>query len=162
MKIEFQAIGVIHTPFTKPEGMPIQPAGGAGVKGTVEVFEQYRAGLKDLDGFSHIILLYHFHYNRGFKPHVVPFMDSQPRGVFATRAPRRPNPIGLSVVRLSRIEDGVLHVENMDIIDGTPLLDIKPYVQEFDTQVDVRTGWLEQARKRVSQRKSDDRFKRIG
>jgi tRNA-Thr(GGU) m(6)t(6)A37 methyltransferase TsaA len=159
MKIEFQPIGVIHTPFTELESMPIQPAGGAGVKGTVDVFEEYRAGLKDLDGFSHIILLYQFHHSRGFRPHVVPFMDSQPRGVFATRAPRRPNPIGLSVVRLNRIEDGVLHIENVDILDGTPLIDIKPYVPEFDTHSDVRTGWLEHAGKTVSRRKSDDRFK---
>ncbi len=91
MKIEVQPIGVIHTPFTRLESMPIQPASGAGVKGTVEVFEEYRARLVDLDGFSHIILLYHFHHSRGFKSHVVPFMDSQPRGVFATRPPRRPN-----------------------------------------------------------------------
>lgn len=159
MKIEFKPIGVIHTPFTEPEGMPIQPASGAGVKGTVEVFEEYRDGLKDLDGFSHIILLYHFHRSRGFRLHVVPFMDSQPRGLFATRAPKRPNPVGLSVVRLDRIEDGVLHVENMDIINGTPLLDIKPYVPEFDPQSDVRTGWLDHVRKTVSRRKSDDRFK---
>jgi len=159
MTIEFQPIGVIHTPFTEPKGMPIQPAGAAGVKVTVEVFEEYRAGLKDLDGFSHIILLYHFHRSQGFKLHVVPFMDSQPRGLFATRAPKRPNPIGLSVVELNKIEDGVLHVRNVDILDGTPLLDIKPYVPEFDTQPDVRTGWLEQVRKTVSQRESDDTFK---
>lgn len=159
MKIEFQPIGVIHTPFTELESMPIQPAGAAGVEGTVEVFEEYRAGLKDLDGFSHIILLYHFHRSRGFEPHVVPFLDSQPRGVFATRAPRRPNPISLSVVRLNRIEGGVVHIENVDILDGTPLIDIKPYVPEFDAQGDVRTGWLEHVRTTVSQRKSDDRFK---
>lgn len=115
--------------------------------------------MKDLDGFSHIILLYHFHRSQGFKPHVVPFMDSQPRGLFATRATKRPNPIGLSVVQLNKIEDGVLHVQNVDILDGTPLLDIKPYVPEFDTQPDVQTGWLEQVRKTVSQRESDDRFK---
>ena len=157
--IEMKPIGVIHTPFTKPEGMPIQPAGAAGVKGTVEVFKEYRAGLKDLDGFSHVFLLYHFHRVKGFKLQVVPFMDSQSRGLFATRAPRRPNPIGLSVVQLDKIEDGVLHVQNVDILDGTPLLDIKPYVPEFDKQVDIRTGWLEQARKTVSERQSDDRFK---
>ena len=157
--IEFQPIGVIHTPFTKPEGMPIQPAGGADRKGPVEVFQEYCAGLKDLDGFSHIILLYHFHHSRGFRTHVVPFLDSQPRGVFATRAPRRPNPIGLSVVRLNRIEGGAVHIENVDILDGTPLIDIKPYVPEFDAQGDVRTGWLEHVRTTVSQRKSDDRFK---
>jgi tRNA-Thr(GGU) m(6)t(6)A37 methyltransferase TsaA len=159
MTIEFQAIGVIHTPFKNPEGMPIQPAGAAGVKGTVEVFEQYRPGLKDLDGFSHIILLYYFHRSHGFNLYVVPFMDVEPRGLFATRAPKRPNPIGLSVVQLDEIEDGVLYIQNVDVLDGTPLLDIKPYVPEFDAQVEVRTGWLEKARKTVSRRKSDERFK---
>jgi len=159
MSIEFQAIGVIHTPFTKPDGMPIQPAGATGVKGTVEVFERYRAGLKDLDGFSHIILLYHFHRSQGFSLHVTPFMDSEPHGLFATRAPKRPNPIGLSVVQLNKIEDGVLHIQNVDILDGTPLLDIKPYVPEFDSQSDVRTGWLEHVRNTVTWKKSDDRFK---
>ena len=138
--------------------MPIQPAGAAGVKGTVEVFEDFHAGLKDLDGFSHIILLYHFHRIHSFDLHVVPFMDSEPRGLFATRTPKRPNPIGLSVVQLDKIENGVLHIQNVDILDGTPLQDIKPYVPEFDAQVEVRTGWLEKARKTVSSRKSDNRF----
>ncbi len=157
--IDAKPIGVIHTPFSKLEGMPIQPAGAAGVKGTVEMLEEYHAGLKDLDGFSHIILLYHFHRSQGFTLHVVPFMDSQARGVFATRAPKRPNPIGLSVVQLDRIEDGILYVQNVDILDGTPLLDIKPYVPQFDRQTEVRTGWLDHARKTVSKRQSDGRFK---
>lgn len=159
MKIEFTPIGIIHSPFMERENMPIQPAGGAGIKGTVEVFEEFRAGLKDLDGFSHIILLYHFHRSRSFNLHVVPFMDSELRGLFATRAPKRPNPIGLSVVQLDKVEDGVLQIRNMDILDGTPLLDIKPYVPEFDSPVEVRTGWLEKVGKNVSSRKSDDRFK---
>jgi tRNA-Thr(GGU) m(6)t(6)A37 methyltransferase TsaA len=159
MKIEFIPIGIIHSPFTKPEGMPIQPPGAAGVKGTVEVFEDFHPGLKDLEGFSHIILLYHFHCSHGFNLHVVPFLDSEPRGLFATRAPNRPNPIGLSVVQLDKIEDGVLHIRAVDVLDGTPLLDIKPYVPEFDAQTGVRTGWLEKTRKTVSSRKSDDRFK---
>ncbi len=156
---ELKPIGIIHTPFMVLNGMPIQPAGAAGVKGTVQVFEEYHAGLKDLDGFSHIILLYHFHRSQGFNLHVVPFMDSEPRGLFATRAPKRPNPIGLSIVQLDKIEDGVLHIKNVDILDGTPLLDIKPYVPEFDAEVKVRTGWLEKTRKTVSNRRSDDRFK---
>ncbi len=139
--------------------MPIQPAGAAGVEGTVEVFPRYNDGLKDLEGFSHIIMLYHFHRSKGFKLHVVPFMDSTPRGVFATRAPKRPNPIGLSVIKLQKIQDNILYVENVDILDGTPLLDIKPYVPEFDEQTEVRTGWLEEVRKEVSKRKSDQRFK---
>jgi len=159
MKIEFTPIGIIHSPFMEPEGMPIQPAGAAGIKGTVEVFEDFYPGLKDLDGFSHIILLYHFHRSHGFNLHVVPFMDSEPRGLFATRAPKRPNPIGLSVVQLDNIEDGLLHIQGVDVLDATPLLDIKPYVPEFDAQVGVRTGWLEKTGKTVSRRRSDDRFK---
>jgi len=155
---ELKPIGIIHSPFKDLNDMPIQPAGAIGVKGTVEVFEEYHDGLKDLDGFSHIILLYHFHRSQGFKLHVVPFLDSESRGLFATRAPKRPNPIGLSVVQLDQIENGVLQIQNVDILDGTPLLDIKPFVPEFDAQMKVRTGWLETARKTVADRKSDDRF----
>lgn len=158
MKIEYRPIGIIHSPFTDLEGMPIQPAGALGTPGTVELFPEYREGLKDLEGFSHIILLYHFHRRKGFDLHVIPFMDLQPRGLFATRAPKRPNPIGLSVVKLLDVRDGTLRIENIDIVDGTPLLDIKPYVPEFDGPAGARTGWLEEARKTVAQRKSDTRF----
>jgi tRNA-Thr(GGU) m(6)t(6)A37 methyltransferase TsaA len=159
MKIQYHPIGTIHTPFTEISNMPIQPAGAAGVEGTVEVFSEYHDGIKDLEGFSHIILLYHFHRSKGHQLNVIPFLDTQPRGVFATRVPKRPNPIGLSVVRLQRIEANVLYVENVDILDGTPLLDIKPYIPEFDEQNKVRAGWLEEVRKTVAQKKSDDRFK---
>lgn len=159
MKIEFHPIGVIHTPFTKLEGMPIQPTGAVGVKGTVEVFEEYHAGLKDLDGFSHIILLYYFHRSQGFNLHVVPFLDSEMRGLFATRAPKRPNPIGVSVVQLDTVINGVLYIRNVDMLDGTPLLDIKPYVPEFDAQLQAQAGWLERAGKAAARKKSDDRFK---
>jgi len=156
--MEMQPIGLIHTPFTDLAGMPIQPAGAAGVSGTVVVFDEYQAGLKDLDGFSHIVLLYVFHGSQGFKLQVVPFMDNEPRGVFATRAPKRPNPIGLSVVQLDGIENGMLHIRNVDMVDGTPLLDIKPYVPEFDSQAKARTGWLERVRRNVSDQRSDHRF----
>jgi len=134
------------------------PAGAAGVRGTVEVLEAYRDGLADLDGFSHIVLLYHLHLSEGYKLRVVPFMDTVERGLFATRAPKRPNAIGLSVVQLDRIEDGILHVQNVDIVDGTPLLDIKPYVPEFDSPGEIRTGWLEEVRRTVLDRRADDRF----
>ena len=159
MTIEYEPIGVIHTPFAEAGGMPIQPAAAQGIEGTVEVEEPFRDGLADLEGFSHVILLYHFHRSRGCEHRVVPFLDSQPRGVFATRAPRRPNPIGLSVVRLVGIQDGVLRVANVDILDGTPLLDIKPYVPDFDGAEAVRIGWLEQARRSMSGGRSDDRFR---
>ncbi|MCK4838242.1 MAG: tRNA (N6-threonylcarbamoyladenosine(37)-N6)-methyltransferase TrmO [Desulfobulbaceae bacterium] len=158
MKIEYLPIGIIHSPFTDLGGMPIQPGGAGGVEGSIEVFPQYKDGLQDLDGFSHIILLYHFHQAKGFNLHVVPFMDSMSRGVFATRAPKRPNPIGLSVIRLQKIQGNILYVENIDILDGTPLLDIKPYVPEFDEKIEVRVGWLDKVRKEVLKRKSDRRF----
>jgi tRNA-Thr(GGU) m(6)t(6)A37 methyltransferase TsaA len=159
MKMEYHPIGVIHTPFKKREGMPIQPAGADGVHGTVEVFQEFTEGLQDLDGFSNIILLYHFHLSTEASLRVTPFMDSQPHGVFSTRAPKRPNPIGISVVKLIKIEGSILHVENVDIIDETPLLDIKPYVPEFDHFPVDRIGWLEKARNGVREKRSDNRFK---
>jgi tRNA (adenine37-N6)-methyltransferase len=141
------------------EDMPIQPTGAAGVQGTVEVFQDYRPGLKDLDGFSHVILLYHFHHSHSFNLQVVPFLDTEQHGVFATRAPKRPNQIGLSIVKLDKVEGGVLYIQNVDVIDGTPLLDIKPYAPEFDAQVAGRSGWLEKSGEAVSSKKSDGRFK---
>jgi tRNA-Thr(GGU) m(6)t(6)A37 methyltransferase TsaA len=158
MTIEYQPIGVIHSPFKQREGMPVQPTGAVGVKGTVGIYPEYRDGLADLDGFSHIILLYAFHASEGYDLKVVPFLDSVPRGLFSTRAPARPNPIGLSVVRLTRVEGASLHIENVDILDGTPLLDIKPYVPDFDDVSQVRLGWLEDVRKRVTSKRSDGRF----
>jgi len=122
----------------------------------VEVLPRYQAGLRDLDGFSHIVLLCYLHKATGCRLEVVPFLDTQPRGLFATRAPARPNPIGLSVVRLTGIAGNVLSVEDVDILDGTPLLDIKPYVPEFDERGPVRLGWLEQARRQRTL--SDTRF----
>jgi tRNA-Thr(GGU) m(6)t(6)A37 methyltransferase TsaA len=158
MKIEYTPIGVIHSPFTDREGMPIQPAGARGIKGRIEIHEEYRKGLRDLDGFSHVILLYHFHLNRGFKLEVVPFMDTVPHGVFATRAPLRPNALGLSVVCLDGLADGVLQISDVDILDGTPLLDIKPFIPEFDSYAPVRTGWLPDPRKSVTGRLADGRY----
>ena len=159
MEISYRPIGVIHSPFTDIGGMPIQPTGAFGIRGSVEVLPEFTAGLKDLDGFSHVILLYHFHRVQEVKLVVTPFMDTQPRGVLATRAPKRPNPIGLSIVRLLGIEQNVLHIENVDVLDGTPLLDIKPYVPEFDHHPADRVGWLEQATGKVQTKKSDSRFR---
>lgn len=156
--MRFEPIGTIHTPFTEAEGMPIQPAGAAGVKGTLELLPELAEGLRDLDGFSHIILVYAFHESRGFDLQVVPFMDAEPRGVFATRAPRRPNPIGVSVVRLVGIEGNTVHVESIDVLDGTPLLDIKPFVPGFDADGDVRAGWLEGVGAQATTTRADGRF----
>jgi tRNA-Thr(GGU) m(6)t(6)A37 methyltransferase TsaA len=158
MRIEYQQIGIIHSPFHETEGMPIQPTAATGVQGTVVVFPEFAQGLRDLDGFSHIILIYHFHRSDRFTLLVTPFMDSVQRGVFATRAPKRPNPIGLSIVRLNKLRKHTLHIENVDILDGTPLLDIKPYVPEFDHNAVDRIGWLGQANKHVRATKADGRF----
>ena len=159
MTIAFEPIGVIRTPFAKPEGMPIQPTGARGVRGTVEVLPEFADGLRDLDGFSHVVLLYHFHRSRGYDLSVVPFLDTVERGLFATRAPRRPNAIGLSVVELAAVRGAVLEVVNVDVLDGTPLLDIKPFVPVFDAPTAVRTGWLAAAQERAAERRSDGRFR---
>jgi tRNA-Thr(GGU) m(6)t(6)A37 methyltransferase TsaA len=158
MKIEYRPIGVIRTPFKRIEGMPIQPSGASSAQGRVEILPRYAEGLRDLDGFSHVILLYHFHPVKDSALIVTPFMDSLPRGVFSTRAPKRPNPIGISVVVLLRIDETVLHIENVDVLDGTPLLDVKPYVPEFDQYLADRIGWLQQATSSVQEKRSDRRF----
>jgi len=158
MEITFHPIGRIHSPFQNLADMPIQPNGEASSPGTIEIYPDFSAGLKDLDGFSHIILIYYLHKVSQVKLSVTPFLDSEPRGIFATRAPVRPNPIGLSVVPLLKIEGNILFVDQLDVLDGTPLLDIKPYVPEFDEQTGVRIGWLEQARGKARFARSDDRF----
>lgn len=156
--IEYAPIGVVRSPHAAPQGMPIQPAGARGTRGQVIVAPEYADGLADLDGFSHIILLYHFHRSEGFSLTVRPFLDPEPRGLFATRAPRRPNPIGLSVVRLLSVQDDVLEIEDVDILDGTPLLDIKPYVPGFDHPGETRIGWLEGRSGDAQETRADDRF----
>lgn len=155
----YHPIGVIHSPFKDTDGMPIQPTGARGVPGTIAVEECYREGLSDLDGFSHLILLYHFHLSRGYSLVVKPFLDDSKRGVFATRAPRRPNPIGLSIVRLVRVEGPLLHVEDVDVVDGTPLLDLKPFVPLFDIRQDVKTGWLDGRGENAFHTRADRRFR---
>jgi tRNA-Thr(GGU) m(6)t(6)A37 methyltransferase TsaA len=157
--IVYHPIGVIHSPYREAAEMPIQPPGAAGVSGTVAVEESYLDGLRDLDGFSHLILIYHFHLSRGLSLQVKPFLDNEQRGVFATRAPRRPNPVGLSVVKLIRIEGPVLYIEDVDIVDGTPLLDLKPYVPLFDSRLDVKTGWLAERGNDVFSARADERFR---
>jgi tRNA-Thr(GGU) m(6)t(6)A37 methyltransferase TsaA len=159
MRVSFEPIGVIHSPFKRLEDMPIQPCSEASKAGIVEIFPQYAAGLKDLEGFSHIYLLYHFHKSLGARLLVTPFLDDEPHGIFATRAPRRPNPIGLSLVKIARIDHNLIRVVSLDILDGTPLLDIKPYVPEFEDTRSVRIGWLSPAKRQIRTRRSDTRFK---
>lgn len=153
-------IGVIRSPYETPEGMPIQPAGAADTVGEVIVDESLAQGLTDIEGFSHIILLYHFDRSEGYKLLIKPFMDDASHGVFATRAPRRPNPVGLSVVRLLGREGNVLRIQGVDVLDGTPLLDIKPYVPHFCAPGEIRTGWLEKGGTEARTHRSDDRFVR--
>lgn len=157
-EIKFKQIGIVHSSFKEPKGTPIQPGAAKGVNGTVEVFREYADGLKDLDGFSHIILLYHFHLSKESSLEVKPFMDDQTHGIFSTRAPNRPNPIGLSVVRLEKIEGNILHIKELDILEGTPLLDIKPFVAEFDIKDIKKKGWLEKKVRKLSTSKDDGRF----
>jgi len=157
-EIVFKAIGTIHSPFKEPKGTPIQPEGARGVQGTVEVFQKYRDGLQDIDGFSHLILIYHFHLSKKPALKAKPFMDSQSHGIFAIRAPSRPNPIGISVVRLTGVKENLLYIQDVDIVDGTPLLDIKPYVPEFDVRKVESTGWLEKNVSKISTSKDDGRF----
>ena len=142
-EIRYKPIGIIHSPFKEPRDTPIQPAYAHDIEGTVDIFPEYAGGLKDIEGFSHIYLIYHFHLSRKFSLKVKPYLDDRLRGLFATRAPARPNPIGISIVHLIRVEINKLYIRDIDIVDGTPLLDIKPYVPEFDRHKAVKIGWLE-------------------
>jgi tRNA-Thr(GGU) m(6)t(6)A37 methyltransferase TsaA len=155
--LNLKPIGVIHTSYTEPKGTPIQPIGAKDIKGTIELKPEYVDGLQDLDGFSHIILLYLFHRAKPYSLKVLPYLETQERGVFATRYPSRPNPVGLSVVRLEKIEGNVLHVLDVDVLDGTPLLDIKPFIPDVDNRLDARIGWLEEKVQRMERTKSDGR-----
>jgi tRNA-Thr(GGU) m(6)t(6)A37 methyltransferase TsaA len=158
-KAVYEPIGVIHTPFKTREDMPIQPSGGKGVEGVAVLRPELAEGLADVNGFSHVYLIYHLHRSEGYSLKVVPFLDTERRGLFATRAPRRPNPIGISVVRVERVEANKVYFQDVDMLDGTPLLDIKPYVREFDSRQRTRIGWLEGKSVKARRKKSDGRFK---
>jgi len=158
-EVKYSPIGVVHSPHRQPSGTPIQPTAANNVKGIVEIYPEYVEGLKDMEGFSHIMLLYHFHLSKGYSLLVKPYMDVAEHGVFATRAPRRPNPIGLSVVRLDKIEGNRLDIRDVDIVDGTPLLDIKPYVPQFDLRSEqTRIGWLEKRVRKLPRARDNGRF----
>ena len=140
--IVYHSIGVIHSPYTETAGMPIQATAAIGVAGTIQLDPAYAEGLVDIDGFSHLILLYHLHQVREASLMVTPFLDDRPHGVFATRSPKRPNPIGLSIVRLVAVNGLTLAIQDVDVLNGTPLLDIKPWVPEFDVRANPRIGWF--------------------
>jgi len=155
---ELKPIGIVRTPFQDLKNMPIQPGGASGVRGTLEIFSEFQEGLKDVELFSHLFLLYRFHRAVRTSLEVIPFLDSEKRGVYATRSPLRPNHIGLSVVHLLERKENILDIENVDILDGTPLLDIKPYVLQFDGVENPSSGWITANSHEVAAKRSDERF----
>jgi tRNA (adenine37-N6)-methyltransferase len=159
--ITYRPIGVVRSPHTTLDGMPLQTVAAAEVEATVALHERVHGALRDLDGFSHLWLIVHLHRVDGWSPEVTPFLDdARPRGVLATRSPRHPNPIGLSLVELVAVEAGALRIRGVDLVDGTPVLDVKPYVPLFDARdaAAVRTGWFGAAAARVHTTRSDARY----
>jgi len=154
--ISFRAIGTIRTPFRQPQGTPIQPAYAEDARGTVQIDPAFAAGLQDLQGFERIWLIYHLDRAAPARLTLIPYRDTREHGVFATRAPCRPNPIGLSCVQLLAVRGARLEVAGVDMLDGTPLLDIKPYVPEFECFPKAKAGWLDA--QRVRRTRADRRF----
>jgi tRNA-Thr(GGU) m(6)t(6)A37 methyltransferase TsaA len=157
-EVKYRPIGIVHSPFMEPKGVSIQASASKGTKGSIEVNPKYVEGLKDLEGFSHIILLYHFSLIKACSLLVKPFLDDNLHGVFATRSPARPNPIGISTVRLIRIENNMLYIQDVDILDGTPLLDIKPFVPKFDCRRTNKIGWFSDKISKLKETTDDGRF----
>ncbi len=139
--ILFKPIGIIHSPHKVLNEIPIQPVFAENIEGTVELYPEFIKGLKSLKHFSHIFLFYHFHKSEKTMLNLKPYLADEEHGIFATRAPHRPNKIGMSLVRLVNIEENILCLKDVDILDGTPLLDIKPYIKRFDSREDVLSGW---------------------
>ena len=152
--VNLRAIGTIHSEHKDPGKIPIQSVYAGGCRGTVHVLPEFEEGLKDIEGFSHLFLIYHFHCSGPADMLVRPFLQDVKRGVFATRTPRRPNPVGLSIVELIRREANVLYIDNTDILDGTPVLDIKPYISRFDCIETTTCGWQDEV--------DDETAKRLG
>jgi tRNA-Thr(GGU) m(6)t(6)A37 methyltransferase TsaA len=161
MKFSLEQIATIRSPFCDLVNMPVQPKGAKELYATIEFDMQYQEGLKDLEGFSHVYLIYYFHKVKKPKLSVIPFNDKThtPRGVFSTRTPMHPNSLGLSVVELVSVNANIITIKGVDILDGTPLLDIKPYIENFDkVEGEVRSGWMKSSHEEVCRKKSDDRF----
>jgi tRNA-Thr(GGU) m(6)t(6)A37 methyltransferase TsaA len=156
--VTYTPIGIVHSPFTSITGMPVQSVAAAGIAGSVELDHHYEEGLRDLAGFSHLLLLTHLHQMTSYALQVVPFLDDRPHGIFATRSPRRPNPIGLSIVRLVGMNGCTLSIEDVDVIDGTPLLDLKPFVPAIDNRKTDQIGWFAERLDRLQTTRADNRF----
>jgi tRNA-Thr(GGU) m(6)t(6)A37 methyltransferase TsaA len=157
-EISYQPIGIVHSPFKTPEGTPIQPAAARDAEAVIEIFPEYEAGLQDLNGFSHIFVLFHMHLVKGRPLRVIPFLDTESHGVFATRSPARPNPIGLSVVVLEKVVGNKLYVRNIHMLEGSAVLDIKPYITVMDAFETSRNGWFEKNIHKMELQKDDGRF----
>ena len=161
MKIEIEALATIESPFTNLVNMPVQPKGAKNTTATLIFKEKYQEGLKDLEGFSHIYLIYYFHKVTESQLSVIPFNDktNTPRGVFSTRTPKHPNGLGLSIVELVKVEGNRVTICGVDILDGTPIIDIKPYIENFDkVEGMTKCGWMKSTQEEVSNKRSDDRF----
>ena len=157
-QVTFSPVGVVLSPHKSLAGMPVQPPAAVGCTGEIHLLPEFSEGLLDIEGFSHLMVFYHLHKSAGPLLSATPFLDTKPHGVFATRIPRRPNPLGFSVVRLLSREGAVLHISNVDILDGTPVLDIKPYVPEFDAYPAASSGWFAGKLGDISGKRSDERF----
>jgi tRNA-Thr(GGU) m(6)t(6)A37 methyltransferase TsaA len=155
--VKYEPIGVIHSPFESPSGIPRQAAGAADVAAKIEIFDEYIEGLTDLDGFSHILVIFHLHHVTRGSLKAYPPWDNKEHGVFATRSPHRPNPIGVSVVRLESIDRNLLNITGIDMADGTPVLDIKPYIPKLNPTKEICIGWLEGKVEGMNESKSGDR-----
>ena len=155
-EIKLRSIGIIHTPYKEPKGIPIQGRFKKGIIGLVEVFPEYQRGLKDIEGFSHLILIYYF--DRAKEENLIgkPFLEDEPHGIFAIRSPKRPNHIGFSIVKLEKIKNNLITFSEVDILDGTPLLDIKPYITDFDSYPEAKNGWYE--KRDIEKTVADNRF----
>ena len=157
--VVYRPIGYVSSPHTELDGMPLQPIADASGESTIELTDTHRGCLADLEGFSHVWVLAHLHESLGWDATVPAFLDDRSRGTFATRSPRRPNPVGLSLAKIVAVGDTTVVVDGVDLLDGTPILDLKPFVPLFDTpSSEVRAGWFEGRAERVFRRRSDDRF----
>ena len=155
--ITYRPIGIIHSSFKENAGIPRQSTGAGNIKGTIEIFDEFCEGLKDLNGFSHIVVIFHLHMVKRASLKAHPPWDGKEHGVFATRSPHRPNPVGVSVVRLERVVQNILHISGIDMVDGSPVLDIKPYIPELNPAGNIRTGWLAGKVEGMNKSKSGDR-----
>ena len=157
--VVYRPVGFAVSPHDDMEGMPLQPIADRAGESRIEILEAHRGCLRDLDGFSHLWVLAHLHETVGWEAMVPAFLDDRRHGTFATRSPRRPNPIGLSLTRIVAVERGAVVVDGLDLMDGTPILDLKPYVPLFDSPSgDVEIGWFEGRAERIFERTSDRRF----